>query len=110
MRKQQSEKQQSKKQQSEKQQSEKQQSKKQQKDEEKANKSVNIFNCTSNSSVRTNLILEDIVNLQDPIFQERDILYETSNDNLNNNIENSINIDLNPEELIDTILNNELDY
>ncbi|CAG8785348.1 24692_t:CDS:1, partial [Dentiscutata erythropus] len=78
-------------------------------EDEKANKSINIFD---NQSI-LNIILEDFVNLNDPIFQENDsILNEISNENSNNINENSItgNMNFNPENLVDAILGNELDY
>ncbi|CAG8813612.1 2087_t:CDS:1, partial [Dentiscutata erythropus] len=61
---------------------------------------------------QTNLVLEETVNLKDPIFQERDIeLYENLIYSSNHSIEssNSINMDFNPENLVDSILNTELD-
>ncbi|CAG8813679.1 24037_t:CDS:1, partial [Dentiscutata erythropus] len=61
---------------------------------------------------QTNLVLEKTVNLRDPIFQERDIEpYENLIHSSNHSIEssNSINIDFNLENLVDSILNTELD-
>ncbi|CAG8811033.1 16376_t:CDS:2, partial [Dentiscutata erythropus] len=53
-------------------------------EDEETNESINIDD-NQNSSTRTNLILEDIINLKDPIFQEKD-------------------------DLVDSILDDELDY
>ncbi|CAG8647212.1 6086_t:CDS:1, partial [Scutellospora calospora] len=79
-------------------------------DDEKADESINLFDNNQNFSTGTNLILEDIINLRDPIFQDDNIIpNEISNNNLSNNVEDSINIDFNPENLVNTVLNNELD-
>ncbi|CAG8576046.1 10860_t:CDS:2 [Racocetra persica] len=44
-------------------------------------------------------------------FDNRDIIpHEISNDNPDHNIETNVNMDFNPENLVDTILNDELDF
>ncbi|CAG8461611.1 10539_t:CDS:2 [Racocetra persica] len=81
-------------------------------DNEEINKSINTIYNSQNVLTHTNLILEDIVNLRDLIFQDRDIVsYEISNNNPSNNNKNIIvgNMNFSPENLVDTILNDKLE-
>ncbi|CAG8842921.1 16902_t:CDS:1, partial [Racocetra persica] len=73
------------------------------------NKSENNI-CEDDLLSRANLVLEETVNLKDPIFQEEDIVphetsSNTSSDTNDNNGKSSGSIDFNPENLVDAILN-----
>ncbi|CAG8708240.1 1014_t:CDS:2 [Cetraspora pellucida] len=58
---------------------------------------------------QTNIILEDFVNLRDPIFQDREITqFEFFTEIADSNIEDNIDTNFNPEELVDMVLSSEL--
>ncbi|CAG8581219.1 30037_t:CDS:1, partial [Racocetra persica] len=71
-----------------------------------------MYEESSNSLSLNYIILEDVVNLQDPIFQDREIAqFEFSTDiaDMTDSIEDNIDMDFNPEDLVDTILSAELE-
>ncbi|CAG8759813.1 11010_t:CDS:2, partial [Gigaspora margarita] len=52
----------------------------------------------------TNIILEDFVNLRDPIFRDRKVTqFEFSTEIAESNIEDNIDMDFNPEDLFNTV-------
>lgn len=84
-------------------------------DEEKLSENNdNTYEESSDSLSQTNIILEDIVNLRDPIFQDREIIpFEFSaniaDSSIEDGIEADIDMDFNPEDLVDTVLSVELE-
>ncbi|CAG8681070.1 25868_t:CDS:1, partial [Racocetra persica] len=75
---------------------------------EEENDDNDTYDINQNSSIRTTLILKDIVNLRDPIFQEKDTALSEVLIVSNNTVEET-NLDFDLECLVDNILNNELD-
>ncbi|CAG8712909.1 21804_t:CDS:2, partial [Racocetra persica] len=70
------------------------------KDEKNKSENNSIYN--DDLLTQTDLILEESVNLKDPVFQEEDFIpceFSTSDtsDKGNNNVESSSDIDLDPE-------------
>ncbi|CAG8521059.1 4009_t:CDS:2, partial [Scutellospora calospora] len=63
---------------------------------EEENDDNNTYDIDQNSSIRTTLILEDIINLRDPIFQERDTILSEVLIISNNTVEET-NLDFDPE-------------
>ncbi|CAG8831336.1 32513_t:CDS:1, partial [Racocetra persica] len=78
-------------------------------EEELSGNNDDAYEESPNSLSQTNIILEDFVNLRDPIFQDREVTqFEFSTEIADFNIEGDIDMDFNPEDLVDTVLSVEL--
>ncbi|CAG8659248.1 4909_t:CDS:1, partial [Scutellospora calospora] len=78
-------------------------------DKEETSKNCNTFNKGLGLLTQNNLILDDIVNLQDTVFQEKEALsFELSINAVDTSVEDDINMNFDPEDLVDIVLNTEL--
>ncbi|CAG8727008.1 24690_t:CDS:1, partial [Racocetra persica] len=72
-------------------------------EEELSGNNDNTYEESSNSLSQTTIILEDIVNLRNPVFQDREIIsFESPTDIADSNIEGDIDLDFSPEDLVNT--------
>ncbi|CAG8749556.1 4068_t:CDS:1 [Cetraspora pellucida] len=78
--------------------------------DEEANRNNNTYEEDLSSLSQTNLILENVVNLQDLIFQERDTVpFEFSFNTSETSVEKNVNMNFNSEDLVDSVLNVDFD-
>ncbi|CAG8492071.1 4161_t:CDS:1, partial [Gigaspora rosea] len=72
----------------------------------------NLYKESSNTLSQNYIILEDIVNLQNPVFQDREIVqfeFSTNIADTTNSIEDNIDMNFNSKNLVDTVLSAELE-
>ncbi|CAG8795774.1 8991_t:CDS:1, partial [Racocetra persica] len=74
--------------------------------DEEANRNNDTYEEDLSLLSQTNLILEDVVNLRDLVFQERDTVpFEFSFNTSETSVEENINMNFNPKDLVDSVLN-----
>ncbi|CAG8533755.1 5171_t:CDS:2, partial [Cetraspora pellucida] len=77
--------------------------------EKETSKNCDIFNEDLGLLTQNSLILDDIVNLWNLVFQEKETLsFELSINAVNTSVKDDINMNFDPEDLVDIVLNTKL--